>query len=101
MQVLFVNPSYSEPIIYDDRFKAELVTSGLDHPTSMAFIGEDDILVLEKNNGTVQRIIDGEKQERPILDVNVANERERGLVGIATYPEIMTDKTHDDQQKKI
>src|SRR5215210_1173405 len=101
MQVLFVNPSYSEPIIYDEQFKAELVASDLDHPTSMAFIGENDILVLEKNNGKVQRIIDGIKQERPILDVNVANRYERGLLGIATYPENIIDKTHDDQQKFV
>jgi aldose sugar dehydrogenase len=101
MQVLFLNPSYSEPIIFDRNLKAELVASDLDHPTSMAFIGENDILVLEKNNGKVQRIINGEKQERPILDLNVANKYERGLLGIATYPENILDKTHDDQQKFV
>jgi len=101
MQVLFLNPSYSEPIIFDRNLEAELVASDLDHPTSMAFIGENDILVLEKNNGKVQRIINGEKQETPILDVNVANEYERGLLGIATYPENIIDKTHDDQQKFV
>lgn len=101
MQVLFFSPSYSEPVIFDENLKIELVESGLDHPTSMAFIGENDILVLEKNNGKVQRIIDGIKQERPILDVNVANKFERGLLGIATYPEILPGKTYNDQQKFV
>ncbi|HZL22024.1 MAG TPA: PQQ-dependent sugar dehydrogenase [Nitrososphaeraceae archaeon] len=101
MQVLFFSPSYSEPVIFDENFKIELVAQDLDEPTSMAFIDEDDILVLEKNNGKVQRIIDGIKQGRPILDVNVANKWERGLLGIATYPKILTDKTLNDQQKFV
>ena len=48
----------------------------------MAFLGPDDILVLEKNNGTVRRIINGTVSE-PLIDLNVGNFRERGLVGIA------------------
>lgn len=101
VQVLFFNPSYSEPIIFDANLKAELVAQDLDYPTSMAFIGENDILVLEKNNGTVQRIVDGIKQEKPVLDVNVANKFERGLLGIATYPKIIKDKTSNDQKKFV
>jgi glucose/arabinose dehydrogenase len=66
-----------------DPLKAELVYQGLDSPTSMAFLGPNDILVLEKNNGTVQRIVNGVKLGEPILDTNVANQVERGLLGIA------------------
>ena len=29
-------------------------------PTTLAFVGPDDILVLEKNKGTVQRIVNGQ-----------------------------------------
>jgi glucose/arabinose dehydrogenase len=70
-------------IINDPNLIAEVVTAGLELPTSMAFLGPDDILVLEKNNGTVQRIINGTKLPKPLIDLNVGNVRERGLVGIA------------------
>jgi aldose sugar dehydrogenase len=38
---------------------------------------------LEKDNGTVQRIVNGKMLPEPVLDVNVANKFERGLLGIA------------------
>jgi glucose/arabinose dehydrogenase len=56
---------------------------GLKFPTSMVFLGPDDILVLEKNNGTVRRIVNGKMLPEPLLDVNVANKNERGMLGIA------------------
>ena len=75
--------AYGLPIIHNDpNLKTELVFLGLDHPTSMAFLGADDILVLEKNNGTVQRIVNGNMLDEPALDVNVANKRTRGILGI-------------------
>jgi glucose/arabinose dehydrogenase len=49
----------------------------------MAFLGPDDILVLEKNNGIVRRIINGTMLPEPLLDVTVANKHERGMLGIA------------------
>jgi hypothetical protein len=35
----------------------ELVSDGLELPTSMAFLGPDDILVLEKEKGTFLAIL--------------------------------------------
>ena len=58
------------------------MAEGLDSPTSMEFLGPNDILVLEKNNGTVKRIVDGEINQT-LLDVKVANELERGMLGMA------------------
>jgi glucose/arabinose dehydrogenase len=49
----------------------------------MAFLEPNDILVLEKNNGTVQRILNGKILDQPLLRVSVANKGERGLLGIA------------------
>jgi aldose sugar dehydrogenase len=46
-------------------------------------LDSDEILVLEKNNGTVRQIIDGKILGEPLLDVNVASYVERGLLGIA------------------
>lgn len=72
-----------EPRLADSRLKIEEVASGLDTPTTMAFLGPNDILVLEKDKGTVQRIVDGKMLSEPLLDVNVANSVERGMCGIA------------------
>jgi glucose/arabinose dehydrogenase len=72
-----------DPVVTDPRLEVELVYEGLEYPTNMAFLASNDILVLEKNKGTVQRIIDGQILEQPVLDVAVANENERGLLGLA------------------
>jgi glucose/arabinose dehydrogenase len=60
-----------------------MVFKGLQFPTGMEFLGPDDVLVTEKNNGTVQRITDWKMQTHPVLDVNVATRAERGMLGIA------------------
>ena len=72
-----------QPIINDSNLKAELVFKGLKSPTSMVFLGPNDILVLEKDQGTVQRIINGNMPAQPLLQVNVATDGERGMLGIA------------------
>ena len=71
------------PTVNDENLRVELVSSGLDFPTSMAFLGPEDILVLEKNKGTVQRIKNSVMFEEPVLDENVANEAESGMGGIS------------------
>ena len=48
----------------------------------MAFLGTDDIIVLDRDLGKVYRIIDG-VQSKPLLDVNVATVGYRGLLGVA------------------
>src|SRR5919201_4045988 len=78
--------SIKSPIIADPNLKIELVSRGLKSPTSMAFLGPNDILVLEKNNGTVQRIVNGVLLSKPLLVVNIANNNERGMLGIAVAP---------------
>lgn len=77
------------PYVKDIKLKIELVAEGLRQPTSMVFLGQDDLLVLEKNKGTVQRISNGTMNQQPILDINVATRNERGMLGIAA------DKTSD------
>jgi aldose sugar dehydrogenase len=58
------------PIIKDSNIKAEIVIDGLTWPTSMAFI-DNNILVLEKDKGTVRLVSNGILQEEPILEVDV------------------------------
>ena len=69
--------------VSDSNLEVEEVAAGLELPTTMAFLGSNDILVLEKEKGTVQRIIDGQIQPEPLLDVNVAGAVERCMCGIA------------------
>jgi aldose sugar dehydrogenase len=76
--------SSSSPIIVDDAsLMIEKYVEGMQFPTSMVFLGPDDILVLEKNTGQVRRILNGSILEEPVLDVAVATKDERGLLGIA------------------
>jgi len=70
-------------IISDPTLQVEVVVTGLDLPTTMAFLGPNDILVLEKDKGTVQRIVNGKILPEPLLDVNVATSVERCMCGIA------------------
>src|ERR687897_2785659 len=83
-----------EPTIKDLNLKVETVATGLALPTTMAFIGPNDILVLEKNKGTVQRIINGQMLAKPLLRVNVSSEVERGMLGIATSQDNQTGKSN-------
>jgi glucose/arabinose dehydrogenase/plastocyanin len=76
-------PSPSGPTINDEGLTVEKVVSGLTFPTSMTFVGESDILVTEKNTGQVVRVLDGQIQDSPLIDLSVATKIERGLLGIA------------------
>ena len=77
---LYVN---GEPKITDPNIKVEVLSKGLKFPTSMAFLGPNDLLVLEKNEGVVKRVLNGVIQNESLLDVPVANGLERGMLGIA------------------
>ena len=74
--------------IRDSNLMVETVAEGLEFPTSIAFLGPNDILVLEKEKGTVQRIINGKMLPQPLLDVNVATSQERCMCGIAILKQI-------------
>jgi aldose sugar dehydrogenase len=65
--------------------KVESVADGLSFPTSMEFIDNENILVLEKDHGTAHLIssLNGTLEDKPTLEVQVENEAERGLLGVA------------------
>ena len=48
----------------------------------MTFVGNNDMLVTEKNTGRVIRVLDGQVQDNPLVDLPVATKIERGLLGI-------------------
>jgi glucose/arabinose dehydrogenase len=78
-----VLPDPSPPSISDPNIRVEKVITGLELPTSMAFLDSDDIIILEKDNGRVRLVSNGILQPQPILQVPVVNNSERGLLGVA------------------
>ena len=60
-----------------------LPLGSLDQPTTLAFLGPDDFLILEKSTGSVRRVVDGVLLAAPVLSVPVNSSSERGLLGIA------------------
>ena len=79
------------PTVLDPHLDVRTVVSGLIQPTSMAFLGPNDILVLEKTTGKVQRVVNGAIQPTPVLDLAVNSASERGLLGIALHPDFPTN----------
>ena len=83
---LSVAPCFAAPSLTDSNLEVREVVSGLSSPTTMAFIGPDDILVLQKDDGKVRRVIGGVLQSGQVLDLAVDASGERGLLGIALHP---------------
>jgi len=71
-----------EPTLKDPNLQVETIVEGLSWPTSMAFIDNNNILVLEKEKGTVRLVSNGILQEESVLEVDVNSNNERGLLGI-------------------
>jgi glucose/arabinose dehydrogenase len=59
---------------------------GLQQPTTMKFVADDDFLVLEKATGRVRRVLNDTLQPGFALDVHVNSSSERGMLGIAVAP---------------
>jgi aldose sugar dehydrogenase len=74
------------PEVLHPRLDVSTVVAGLDTPTSLTFLADNDILVLEKQTGRVQRVMNGAIQST-VLDLAVNNFSERGLLGMALHPE--------------
>lgn len=73
------------PKILDENYVVEqFVAEGIPNsPTTMTFLG-DDILVLQRYDGIVRLVRDGVLQPWPVLDVSVAKDGERGMLGITS-----------------
>jgi aldose sugar dehydrogenase len=78
-----VLPDPTPPTIADPSIRVEKVISGLESPTSMAFLDNDDIIITQKDDGKVRLVSNGILQPQPILQVPVVNNSERGLLGVA------------------
>lgn len=82
------------PQLKDASLNVEVIFRGIQFPTSMDFLNSNDILVLEKNEGTVRRIVNGTIIEDPLLHLSVGSEGERGLLGIAIQKPNHLNQSH-------
>jgi glucose/arabinose dehydrogenase len=83
-----IQTAYAQPTINDPNLNAEAVVAGLSFPTSMAFLDENNILILEKE-GSVRLVSNGLLQDTPVLQIPVNSQNERGLLGV----EVVNDST--------
>src|SRR6266542_1402066 len=83
----FVAAQGEGPTMLDPHLGVQSVVSGLITPTSLAFLGPNELLVLEKNTGKVQDIdvVNG-TVDHTALDLAVNFSSERGLLGITLDP---------------
>jgi aldose sugar dehydrogenase len=78
------------PTVVDPNLGVRTAVSGLVTPSTIAFLGPNDFLVLEKNTGQVKRVVDGVVRG-VVLDLSVNFASERGLLGIALHPDFPAD----------
>jgi glucose/arabinose dehydrogenase len=77
------NATNPVPVIADPNLKVELVARHFDFPTAIDFLGNDDLLIVEKNTGNVYEVING-NVTGPLLHIDVSVKDERGLLGVAS-----------------
>lgn len=83
MLCLVPGAALAAPALLDPTLSVDTVITGLSQPTTMAFLGPADFLVLEKATGLVRRVKGSTIQTPALLDFNVNSNSERGLLGIA------------------
>ena len=90
--------SEKNPEILIDGYKIEKYVTDLNVPIAIDFI-DSDIFVLQKNDGTIHLIQNDKLKEQPILDLEVSNYGEQGLLGITTVDDkiylFFTEAFHD------
>src|SRR5207302_2314409 len=86
------------PTVLDPNLGVRTVVTGLTTPTTMAFLGDNDFLVLEKATGKVDHIVNGVNVATkfdfgtgPIGNLPVNSASERGLLGITLSPNFAND----------
>jgi glucose/arabinose dehydrogenase len=77
------NATSPAPLIKDPNLKVELVAKHFDFPTAIDFLGNDDLIIAEKNTGNIYEVING-NVTGPLLHMDVAVKDERGLLGVVS-----------------
>ncbi|HXW12826.1 MAG TPA: PQQ-dependent sugar dehydrogenase [Nitrososphaeraceae archaeon] len=77
------NATSPAPLITDPNLKVELIAKHLNFPTAIDFLGNNDLILAEKNTGNVFKVTNG-NVTGPLLHIDVGVKDERGLLGIAS-----------------
>lgn len=92
------------PKVNDHSLKVDKVAQGLAQPTSMAFVDNWTLLVLQKE-GDVKLISNGTLAPDPVATFKVETASERGLLGIAVHGNdvfiYVTEKAADDVRERV
>ena len=70
------------PTVNDSNLQVVQVISNLSMPTTIAFLGPDEFLILQKG-GTVFRVTNGTISSNPLLNVSVGTGITQGMLGVA------------------
>ena len=79
------------PVMLDPALGVRTVMEGLDSPTTLAFLNENEAFILEKNTGQVLHVAGEQLQTTVALDLAVNFASERGLLGIALDPDFSSN----------
>lgn len=97
-------PDSNLPRLNDASLRVEKVVEGLSRPTSMVFVG-DDMIITQKNDGSVRLVIDGSLQRQAALTFDVETASERGLLGVAYGDDraffYLTESTGLDTRQRV
>ena len=102
------------PTVNDSNLQVVQVISNLSMPTTIAFLGPDDFLMLQKG-GTVFRVTNGTLSSHPLLNVSVGTGITQGMLGVAIsknsefnatyvflyYTESLKNQTHVQNQTSV
>ena len=79
---VLAHEDYADIKIMDPKLRFDVVATDFKFPTGIAFLGNNDLLLIEKNTGNVIRVQNG-TETKPLLTLSIANQSERGLLGLA------------------
>ncbi len=78
------------PVLFDPSLDVRVAVDGLNAPTTMAFLDEDEFFILEKGTGQVKHVV-GDTVQATVLDLAVNAASEFGLLGIALDPDFASN----------
>ena len=100
----------SQPVnilLKDSDLEAQLVTDGLEFPTSMVFLNSNEILVAEKDQAKVVRVVNGNISDNPVLSLVAIYENknahlwERGLLGIEISRDLQGHEGDEESKESV
>jgi aldose sugar dehydrogenase len=75
--------AYGQPSVNDEKMKVERIVQTQFQASTIAFNNDNDFFILDRNEGKVYRVLNGKFNSDPLLDVTIATDGYRGLLGIS------------------